>query len=333
MSEETFQALQTAETSPGEFTRKLVRRRLDELPEGALLVRVRFSSLNYKDALSAAGRPGVTKRYPHTPGIDAAGEVVACSDGAFQPGAAVIVTGFDLGMNTAGGFGQYIRVPSAWALPLPDGLDLRESMLLGTAGLTAGLSVLKLQHEGLQRGDEVVVSGATGGVGSMAVQILHRAGYKVTAVTGKAEHHDWLRSLGAHEVIVRAALREGSDRPLGRERWAGAVDCVGGTHLAAILKTTRYGGVVTCCGLVESPELPINVFPFILRGVTLCGIDSVQAPLEQRRVVWERLAGRWKPQHLEAAADDCDLSGLEPRIDAMLAGQTCGRTVVHLDAG
>jgi putative YhdH/YhfP family quinone oxidoreductase len=273
----------------------------------------------------------VTKRYPHTPGIDAAGEVVASSDGAFGVGDQVIVTGFDLGMNTPGGFGQYIRVPSAWALPLPDGLDLRESMLLGTAGLTAGLAVLKLQHEGLQRGDEIVVSGATGGVGSLAVQILARAGYQVTAVTGKTERHDWLRTLGAHGVIDRAALLEGSDRPLGRERWAGAVDCVGGSHLAAILKTTRYGGVVTCCGLVESPELPINVFPFILRGVSLCGIDSVLAPLAQRRVVWERLAGRWKPQQLEALADDCDLAGLEPRIEAMLAGKACGRTVVRLD--
>ncbi|HAD03358.1 MAG: quinone oxidoreductase [Desulfuromonadales bacterium GWD2_61_12] len=326
-----FQALVTEETRPGLFTRRIVARKVAELPAGDVLIRVAYSSLNYKDALSASGRPGVTKRYPHTPGIDAAGEVVSCSDGTFAVGDKVLVTGFDLGMNTPGGFGQYIRVPSRWVLPLPAGLSLQESMILGTAGLTAGLSLARLQQAGvIPASGEILVTGASGGVGSLAVQILARAGYAVTAATGKAGEHAWLQGLGASNVIARVDLLEGAERPLLKERWGGVVDCVGGATLAAALKATRYGGVVTCCGLVGSSELNVNVFPFILRGVSLLGIDSVEAPMAQRRAVWEKLAGPWKPARLQAGAEECDLAGLETRIAVILAGGARGRTVVRL---
>jgi len=331
MAETTFTAMRVEESEPKSFTRRIVTRSLNELPAGELLVKVHYSSLNYKDALSATGRPGVTKKYPHTPGIDAAGEVVECSDGRFAPGAPVILTGFDLGMNTAGGFGQYVRVPSAWGVALPAGLSLRQSMALGTAGFTAGLSVWKLAAAGVapEAGD-ILVTGATGGVGSIAVAVLARAGYRVVAATGKAAEADYLRRLGAAEVVGREEVLEGSERPLGKERWAGVVDCVGGTMLATALKATRYGGAVTCCGLVGSAELPVNVFPFILRGVSLLGVDSVQCPMAPRLQVWEKLAGDWKPQALEAAAEECTLQELEPRIDAILEGKLRGRTIVNL---
>jgi putative YhdH/YhfP family quinone oxidoreductase len=331
MPEKTFTAMLVEESEPKKFNRKIITRSLDELPAGELLIKVHYSSLNYKDALSATGRPGVTKKYPHTPGIDAAGEVVECTDGSFRPGEQVIVTGFDLGMGTVGGFGQYIRVPSAWAVRLPAGLSLKESMEVGTAGFTAGLSVWKLAGAGVapEAGD-ILVTGATGGVGSLAVAILAKAGYRVVAATGKATEADYLQRLGAAEVISREQALEGSERPLGKERWAGVVDCVGGEMLATAIKATRYGGAVTCCGLVGSPELPLNVYPFILRGVSLHGIDSAQCPMGPRQQVWQKLAGDWKPRELAAAAEECTLQELEPRIHAILAGKHRGRTVVNL---
>ena len=331
MNSGNFKALVTSETAPKTFERRIVERSIDDLPPGELLLKVHYSSLNYKDALSASGRPGVTKKYPHTPGIDAAGVVVADASGRFRAGDEVIVTGFDLGMNTAGGFGQYIRVPAAWGVPLPAGLSLRESMIIGTAGFTAGLSVLRLAAAGVApESGEILVTGATGGVGSIAVAILARAGYTVVAATGKASEAEYLKELGAAEVIERQAVTEGAERPLLKERWAGAVDVVGGTTLAAVLKATRYGGVVTCCGLVGAPDLPVNVFPFILRGVSLLGIDSVQCPTGPRLEVWQRLAGPWKPTHLETAVTEVTLENLEAPIAAILAGQVRGRTLVNL---
>jgi acrylyl-CoA reductase (NADPH) len=331
MSLGTFSAMVVSETTPKNFERRIVKRSVNDLPPGELLLRVHYSSLNYKDALSATGRPGVTKSYPHTPGIDAAGVVEEDASGRFKPGDEVIVTGYDLGMNTAGGFGQYIRVPSAWAVPLPSGLTLRESMVFGTAGFTAGLSVYRLAAAGgTPEAGEILVTGATGGVGSIAVGILAKAGYRVVAATGKASEADYLKNLGASEVIDRQTVVEGADRPLLKERWAGAVDVVGGTTLAAVLKATRYGGVVTCCGLVGAPDLPVNVFPFILRGVSLLGIDSVQCPAERRLEVWQRLAGSWKPSHLEETVTEVTLQTLEPTIQAILAGQVRGRTLVNL---
>jgi len=329
---ETFRAYWITETEPKTFSRSIIERSTDDLPEGGLLVRVRYSSLNYKDALSSIGNKGVTRKFPHTPGIDAAGEVVSCGDGRFQKGDKVLVTGHDLGMNTAGGFGQYIRVPSSWALQLPEGLSLAESMMLGTAGLTAGLSVQALVDAGVRPdAGDILVTGATGGVGSLAVPMLAAAGYRVVASTGKETEHEFLKELGAADVINRAAVTENAERPMLSERWAGAVDCVGGTTLAAVLKATCYGGSVTCCGLVGSPDLPVNVFPFILRGVNLLGIDSVECGDEIRHKVWGNLAGAWKPAQLSAMSREVGLEGLGDEIDRMLKGQSRGRVLVNLD--
>lgn len=331
MSEKTFRAMVVEESEPRKYIREIRTRSIADLPAGELLLHVHYSSLNYKDALSATGRPGVTRHYPHTPGIDAGGVVIECSNGAFAPGDNVIVTGYDLGMDTDGGYGQYIRIPSEWALPLPAGLSLRESMILGTAGFTAGLSVYKLMHNGVLPGDgDILVSGASGGVGSIAVSVLARAGYRVVAATGKSAESDYLLSLGAAEVIGRERVLEGAERPMMKERWAGVVDVVGGDLLAAAIKSTRYGGTVTCCGLVGSTELAVNVFPFILRGVSLLGIDSVQCPRKLRLAVWDKLGGEWKPADLEATVSECTLQTLEDHIQMILAGKARGRTLVNL---
>jgi len=327
----TFKALVVEKGSDRQFVRAIRERAIDDLPAGDLLLRVRYSSLNYKDALSATGHPGVTRQFPHTPGIDAAGEVVACGSGRFAAGEQVLVTGYDLGMETDGGWGEYVRIPAEWAVPLPKGMTLRESMVLGTAGFTAALSVLKLQQAGVRPEDgEVLVTGATGGVGSIAVAILSRAGYRVVAATGKAGDAAFLRTLGAAEVISREQVTAGAERPLLKERWAGVVDVVGGETLTAALKSTRYGGVVTCCGLVGSTELGMNIYPFILRGVSLLGIDSVNCPAGTRLQVWEKLAGEWQPAHLAEVATEVSLDGLEAKIQTILHGGIRGRVIVKL---
>ena len=326
-----FKALLVEQPEKKVFTRAVVTRSLDDLPAGELVVKVHYSSLNFKDALSSVGNPGVTRNFPHTPGIDAAGEVVSCADGSFQPGDKVIVTSYDLGMETDGGFGQMIRVPSKWALKLPEGLGLKESMMLGTAGLTAALSVLQLVENDVnpEKGP-VLVTGATGGVGSLAVAILAKIGFKVTAVTGKLEETEYLKGLGAEAVISRETLLTGNERPMLKATWAGAVDCVGGDMLAAALKSTQYDGVVTCCGLVGSTDLNVSVFPFILRGVRLVGIDSAECPMERRTRAWSKLADEWKLDNLEGMVDEVTLDGLEEKVQSMLKGGLKRRALVNL---
>lgn len=327
----TFRALVAMETAAGTFETAVRERASADLPDGDLLIRVRYSSLNYKDALSATGNRGVTRRYPHTPGIDAAGEVVESRDPAFAPGAPVLVIGRDLGMNTPGGYGQYIRVPAEWVEPLPAGLTLWEAMALGTAGFTAALAVDRLLQHGLTPGDgDILATGATGGVGSLAVALLAHLGFRVVAATGKADAHDWLRALGAAEVVERAAVVDRS-RPLLRPRWAGAIDAVGGDMLASALAATRYGGAVAACGLAASPDLATTVYPFILRAVTLYGVDSVQCPAATRRRIWQQLAGPWKPTQLHTLARDCALEELSPEFGRILRGEQRGRLVVRLD--
>ncbi len=326
-----FKALLVEQPEKKVFNRSIVTRSLDDLPAGDLVVKVHYSSLNFKDALSAVGNPGVTRNFPHTPGIDAAGEVVSCADGSFQPGDKVIVTSYDLGMETDGGFGQMIRVPSRWALKLPEGLSLKESMMLGTAGLTAALSVQELVENGVtpEKGP-VLVTGATGGVGSLAVAILAKIGFNATAVTGKLEETPYLEGLGAKRVIDRETLLKGNERPMLKPTWAGVVDCVGGDMLAAAIKSAQYDGVVTCCGLVASIDIPINVFPFILRGVRLIGIDSAECPMERRTRVWQRLASEWKLDNLAEMVDEVTLDGLDEKIQVMLKGGLKRRALVNL---
>lgn len=326
----TFNALQARETATGEFEQVIVQREIGELPAGELLVRVKYSSLNYKDALSASGNRGVTKSFPHTPGIDAAGIVEASSVAEFAVGDEVIITGYDLGMNTAGGFGQYIRIPASWALKRPQGLSLREAMVLGTAGLTAALCVDKLEQSGLTPDAGVVlVTGATGGVGSVAVALLASLGYRVAASTGKSEQEDYLKSLGAEQVVLRADLQAGTDKPILKEQWAGAVDCVGGDILFNVVKSLRYGASVACCGLTAGVAFKGSVLPFILRGVNLLGVDSVELPLVVKASMWDRLSLQWKV-NLEALVSEVTLEQLPAAIAQVLAGKQVGRVLVNL---
>ena len=271
---QNFKAMVVSETADQKFTREIGQKEFSDLPAGELLIEVKYSSLNYKDALSASGNKGVTRKFPHTPGIDAAGVVATSSTSQFGAGDQVIVTGFDLGMNTAGGFGQYISVPASWAVKVPQGMTLKESMAYGTAGLTAALCVMRLMAFGLTKDSgEVLVTGATGGVGSVAVGILAKLGFNVVAATGKTDEKDFLTQLGAKAIISRDEANDTSGRPLQKGRWAGVVDAVGGNILATAIKSAKYGGLVAACGNAMSADLAVSVYPFILRGVSLLGVD------------------------------------------------------------
>ncbi|MEX6503762.1 YhdH/YhfP family quinone oxidoreductase [Pseudomonas zhanjiangensis] len=328
----TFTALQARENDAGAFEQVLIERHIDDLPAGDILVRVRYSSLNYKDALSASGNRGVTKQFPHTPGIDAAGVVEASSVAEFSVGDEVIVTGYDLGMNTAGGFAQYIRIPASWALKRPQGLSLREAMVLGTAGLTAALCVDKLEQAGVTpEAGPILVTGATGGVGSVAVALLAKLGYEVAAATGKAEQGDFLLGLGARQIVLRSELQDGVDKPLLKERWAGGVDTVGGDILFNVVKSLRYGGSVACCGLTAGVAFKGSVLPFILRGVNLLGVDSVELPLVVKASMWDKLSLQWKLDGLEQLVEEVSLTQLPEVIGRILAGQLVGRVLVRVD--
>jgi acrylyl-CoA reductase (NADPH) len=303
-----------------------------DLGEGEVTVRVDWSSINYKDALATIPNGQVARISPLVPGIDLAGEVVASDSGPVAVGDGVLVTGYDLGVAHHGGWARYARVPAEWVVALPDGLSPRDAMALGTAGLTAGLSIHALEAHGLRPEDgPVLVLGASGGVGSTAVGALAAAGYEVWAATGKADQHDYLRGLGAHEIVGRDETTAAPDRPLERTRWAATIDPVGGAATAYALRTTRYGGAVALSGLTGGTKLDTTVLPFILRGVSLLGIDSVAASGSLRREVWARLAGDLRPRGLdEAIAREVDLAGIEPVLDALLAGAAVGRTVVRL---
>lgn len=328
-----FRALLVEKQDDGSFTRGVVERIVDDLPEGELLVDVAYSSLNYKDGLSATGNPGVSRNFPHTPGIDVAGVVLESSVESFAVGDEIIAIGFDLGMNTPGGFGQRVRIPAAWAIARPDGLSAREAMLLGTAGFTAALCIAKLEASGMSvDGGPVLVTGATGGVGSVAVTLLSQLGYEVAALTGKADQHEFLKGLGASTIVDRSELTEANPRPLLKEAWGGVVDTVGGEILFNAVKALRYGCSLAACGMVASPEIPASVFPFILRHVNLLGIDSVQLPLEQKREIWTRLAGDWKIDGLDALEHPLTLDTISDALDTILAGQMVGRGVLDLNA-
>ncbi len=302
---------------------------VDDLPVGEVLVRVYYSSLNYKDALSATGNKGVTKKYPHTPGIDAAGVVVQSDVSSYSIGDEVIVTGYDLGMNTPGGFGEYIRVPAEWIIKLPAGLSPKEAMIIGTAGFTAGISMLRLIELVKPADGKVIVSGATGGVGSMALSMLTKKGYQKIAISGKLEESEFLSACGADEIISRDAFMMMADKALLPATYAGAVDTVGGDILARIIKMLKPMGAVTTCGSVASTNLPLNVFPFILRAVTLIGVSAQNYPTTLRFDLWQRLATDLKPDNLMDMCREITLKELPEATQMILSGKLKGRTIVR----
>jgi alcohol dehydrogenase len=326
-----FKAFWIEEGAHETFDQRIAERSVDDLPQNDVLIRVHYSSLNYKDALSASGNKGVTRQYPHTPGIDAAGVVEEVSGGALSVGDEVIVTGYDLGMNTPGGLGQYIRVPSSWVIKRPAGLSLRESMILGTAGLTAALCVQKLEHMGIDReSGPVLVTGASGGVGTLAVALLSHLGYTVAASTGKQGQVAFLHGLGASQILDRATVEDGVGKPLLNEQWAGAIDTVGGDILFNVVKSMNHGASVACCGLTAGTHFEASVLPFILRGVNLLGVDSVELPLMVKASMWDKLSLQWKLHNLEALVNEITLDELSHAIGKMLAGRQVGRVLVNL---
>ncbi len=324
-----FKALVVRETSDYQFLREIEERDIDDLPPGEVLIHVKYSSLNYKDALSAIGNKGVTRKYPHTPGIDAAG-IVAEGDGQkFRSGDEVLVTGYELGSNTDGGFGEFIRVPVNWVVKKPSQLSLKECMSYGTAGFTAGQCLLNFEKvDILPENGEVLVTGATGGVGCLAAAILAKVGYEVVAATGKLDQTEFLRKLGVIEVIHRDEVLDESNSPMLKSRWAGVVDTVGGNFLASALKTTQHRGAIAVCGLVASHKLNTTVFPFILRGVKLLGIDSAWCPMESRLKIWDRLANEWKIDTFDEIVREIPLEQLNDNINMILKGKVHGRIVV-----
>ncbi len=309
---------------------RLVTATLDDLSPGDVVIETAYSSVNYKDALAATGAGKIVRRFPLTGGIDLAGSVVSSESPMFDEGDQVIVTGYDLSVTHDGGYAGYARVPAEWPVRLPDGLTPFDAMAIGTAGFTAALSIDQMERSGLSPGDgPVIVTGATGGVGSVAVELLATLGYDVTALTGKDGEHDHLRSLGAKEVLSRHEIEMGT-RPLEKSMWAGAVDPVGGDILAWLTRTMKYGGYISSSGLTAGINLNTTVLPFILRGVSLLGIDSVMCPMARRQDVWRRLATDMKPTRLPTVTKEITLAGLPEAFATLLAGEARGRTVVKI---
>jgi putative YhdH/YhfP family quinone oxidoreductase len=315
-----------------QFTVNIQQLSLDDLPQGEVLIRVHYSGVNYKDSLAAIPNGNIVSSYPIVPGIDMAGVVVSSEDSRFKEGDEVIATSYGIGVSQSGGYSQFARVPAEWIVPLPDGLTMKEAMIVGTAGFTAALSVLRLEENNLTPGQgSVLVTGATGGVGSFAVSILSKLGYSVEASTGKESEHGYLKAIGAATIVSREDVYDGKLRALGKQKWSGAVDPVGGEPLASVLSQIKYGGAVAVSGLTAGTSLPATVFPFILRGVNLLGIDSVNCPMDTRLKVWHRLATDFKLEHLEQLVQqEITLEELPDVLPTLLKGEARGRTIVKL---
>ncbi|HJT59216.1 MAG TPA: oxidoreductase [Ktedonobacteraceae bacterium] len=325
-----FRSFVVNKTGAG-FTAQVQQLTIDDLMPGEVLIHVAYSSVNYKDALACIPEGRIVRSYPFVPGIDLSGTVVESSDPRFSEGDKVIITGYDLGVSHYGGFSEYARVKADWIVPLPEGLTLKEAMIFGTAGFEAALALDRLEKMGLkpERGT-VLVTGATGGVGSMAISMLAKRGYIIAASTGKQSEHAYLKELGASNILSREEVSAESSRPMEKELWAGSIDSVGGNTLAYILRTTKYGGSVAACGLTGGTALSTTVFPFILRGVNLLGIDSVFCPVDERRDLWQRMATDLKPSRLDNMMNEVTLDELPEVTTSLLKGNVRGRTVVRL---
>jgi acrylyl-CoA reductase (NADPH) len=331
MNDTKFRCFLVEKDATGNLRRGITERAMADLPAGSVLVRVAYSSLNFKDALACQAHPGVVRKLPHVPGIDAAGTVVESSASHFRPGQRVVITGNELGAGQWGGWAEFVRVPADWIISLPDGLSLRETMILGTAGFTAAQCVQAITLNGVTpAAGEIVVTGATGGVGCLAVKLLAKLGYSVVAVTGKSQLESRLKEWGANRVIGRAEVVNTSDKPLLTTRWAGAVDTVGGDTLATIIRETKPYGVVSACGLVGGIDLKLTVHPFILRGVILAGIGSAMLPLDRRVEIWRKLSHEWRLEKLDELATEVRLDDVEQSVQWILKGEIVGRTVVDL---
>jgi len=330
----SFKAFRVSESENG-FQHAIVERQLEDLPAGDVVIKVEYSSVNYKDALSASGNRGVTRNYPHTPGIDAAGVVESSSDKRFQPGDQVIVMGYDLGMNTDGGFAEKIRVPAGWVIHRPDQLSSEDAMVFGTAGFTAAMSVDTLLQVGIapQQGP-VLVTGATGGVGIIAIWLLHNMGFEVVAASGKPDQEALLKMAGASRIISRDELLENANRPMLKPQWAAAIDTVGGAVLSNVIKAIQYGGSVACCGMVAGNDLNTSVFPFILRGVNLLGVDSVELPIDVKEDIWNLIGREWLYPGFTAfkqqTVTSIGLDQLSDVLTSLIEGKHSGRHIVKI---
>lgn len=330
MSTENYAALWVTKSEQEGFVTQVAKRNIKDLPEGDILIRVEYSSLNYKDMLSTEGHPAVTQQFPHQPGIDAAGVVEQSNDDDFKVGDSVIVIGYDLGMNTPGGLGQYIRVPSKWVIEMPEGLTTKEAMSYGTAGFTSALCIDKLIQMGATPNDgTVAVTGATGGVGVFAIALLSKLGFTVAAATGKPETENMLKSLGANEVFPREDILKFNNL-LEAPLFSHAIDTLGGEYLANLLKVINYGGSVACCGLASSPDLPTTVMPFIIRDVNLLGIDSVEQPLANKKATWEKLGGEWKLPNIADMVEEITLDQVAEHLEKIKQGKGVGRYLVNM---
>ncbi|WP_054940116.1 acryloyl-CoA reductase [Paenibacillus ihuae] len=326
----TFQALVVDKTDTFSVEVKPVA--MEELPAGEVLIKVSYSSVNYKDGLASIPNGNIVRNYPFIPGIDLSGVVISSADSRFEAGQSVIATSYGIGVSHFGGFSEYARIPADWVLPLPDGLSLREAMIYGTAGFTAALSIQALEDHGAapDKG-KVLVTGATGGVGGAAVAMLAKLGYQVTASTGRTDEAGYLQVLGAEEVISREDVGSGALKPLDKQLWQAAVDSVGGSPLAAVLSKITYGGAVAASGLTAGTAVQTTVLPFILRGVSLLGIDSVSCPAGRRKDIWQRMATDLKPEVLEALVDrEITLDGLPAALEDILNSNIRGRVLVRL---
>lgn len=331
MQKGSFPCLVVRRDDAGKVTTAVEQLAIDELPPGDVVIDVAYSSLNYKDALACRAQRGIVHKLPHIPGIDCAGSVVESTDSRFQVGDQVLVTGYDLGAPAWGGYSKRVRVPAEWVVPLPSTLTAKQAMTYGTAGFTAAQCVMAIQLRsiGPDRG-KVVVTGSTGGVGSVAIAILAKLGYQVVAVSGKPEHTDLLKRLGAVRIIPREEVNDQSGAPLLSSKWAAAVDTVGGNTLATLIRSLDHRGCVAACGLVGGVELPLTVYPFLLRGVALFGIDSAKCPREPRLEVWERLSGEWNvSENLAPLSREVTLSQVPDEVELMLAGKNHGRILVR----